>query len=318
MCPNGAESAAIVNGHCITLADVESRGGYDLYLLKKKLYEARSRALEDLVQETVLSDQAKKTGQSMSELLEKAAGGAVPPSVQELNDAVSAAHSTNHPAGNLELEYQARQTIIIQHQTLAIESYLKTLLEKADIKRMLAEPVSILIARPSTALLGNPRAPITLTVMMDYECPFCKRLDGQLAELLSSDPYRFKLRVIVKHFPLSIHPHARDAALAAICAAAKSDFPRMNTQLFRIPDHSRDALISAARLDGVDGQWFSECLSSSAANRELDEDQREGLAAGVDATPTLFLDGMRLQFADFEHLKANLRSAIANSGRQHE
>jgi protein-disulfide isomerase len=65
------------------------------------------------------------------------------------------------------------------------------------------------------ATQGDDRAPVTLVVFIDYECPPCARaLPGVMGAAKQLGPEA--LRVVHKHFPLKSHPHARMAAEAVV------------------------------------------------------------------------------------------------------
>ena len=84
--------------------------------------------------------------------------------------------------------------------------------------------------RPDDPVRGSSRAPVTLVAFSDFQCPFCARAEPTLAELLKT--YGDKLRVVWKHQPLSGHPQAMPAALAAEAARQQGKFWEMHDRLF--------------------------------------------------------------------------------------
>src|SRR5215471_12266119 len=80
----------------------------------------------------------------------------------------------------------------------------------------------------------TPRGQATVVEYVDFECPFCRRLDDVLAPVLAKYPGR--VRVVRKHVPLTkIHPHAEAAARASVCAEAQGQGDAMADALFRAP-----------------------------------------------------------------------------------
>lgn len=72
-------------------------------------------------------------------------------------------------------------------------------------------------------LRGATRAPVTLVIYGDYECPYTRRAYRVVQTLLEAEPDT--LSFVFRHFPLTtIHPHAQHAAEAAEAAAAQSRF----------------------------------------------------------------------------------------------
>jgi len=55
---------------------------------------------------------------------------------------------------------------------------------------------------------GAADAPVTLVEFSDFHCPFCKRVQPTLAQLL--ERYPGKVKIVYRDFPIdSLHPQAR-------------------------------------------------------------------------------------------------------------
>ncbi len=144
-------------------------------------------------------------------------------------------------------------------------------------------------------ILGDADAPVTIIEFSDYECPYCRVWHAQVfGELIAT--YGTKVRFVYRDFPLDqIHPQARPSALAATCAGEQGKYWEYHDLLFTsdlgLSDEARAA--HAQRL-GLDLERFAACMARSATNDEVDSDQRDGLAAGVQGTPTFFINGRPL------------------------
>jgi protein-disulfide isomerase len=144
---------------------------------------------------------------------------------------------------------------------------------------------------------GRADAAIVLIAYGDYECPLCARANRAMTELFAeaADDVCF----VVRHFSLSlIHPRAMLAAQAAEAAGAQGRFWAMHEKLLE----NQDALMVChlaeyARLLGLDVARFSRDLRSGVHLDKIERDFRSGLASGVNATPTYFLDGKRVDGA---------------------
>ena len=83
----------------------------------------------------------------------------------------------------------------------------------------------------SMHIRGNANAPVTLEEFGDFQCPPCGSISGFLDELVKEyDPH---LRIVFRNFPLSMHEHARDAAVAAEAAGLQGRFWDMHDVLYR-------------------------------------------------------------------------------------
>jgi protein-disulfide isomerase len=161
-------------------------------------------------------------------------------------------------------------------------------------------------------IFGSADGSIKLLEYGDYECPFCgdahaivKEIKGRLAD---------DLLFAFRNFPLAnIHPHAEHAAEAAEAAGAQGNFWGMHDRLFENQGALEDQDIAgyAAEL-GLDApQLIQEVVSSAYASR-IREDFKSGVRAGVNGTPTFFINGERYDGAfDLRHFLNALTSQSA-------
>jgi protein-disulfide isomerase len=135
------------------------------------------------------------------------------------------------------------------------------------------------------------KGPIALVEFSDYQCPHCAAALQPLDELVTKDRPG-KVRLCSKYFPFSSHPRARIAALCAEFARAHGKFREMNRLLFEHQDALEDANLAAyAKELGLDGEAMLKKAYAGDFDAAVEKHIREGTAAGVEATPTLFIDG---------------------------
>jgi protein-disulfide isomerase len=140
------------------------------------------------------------------------------------------------------------------------------------------------------AYMGTPDAPIQLVEFYDYACPACQQFKPEVDQVIQELGSEFV--IYYKQFPLvSKHPDSHSAAQAALAAQKQDKFKEMHDTLFqRAPAHKRDEVIGYAKELGLDLAKFTADYDALAA--EVDTEQAEGDAAGVDHTPTLFFNGV--------------------------
>src|SRR5215472_2400580 len=147
---------------------------------------------------------------------------------------------------------------------------------------------------------GPENAPVTIIEFGDLECPFCARAFSEI-ETLVNTTHRGQVRLIFKHFPLNIHPWAMQAAIAAECVR------RQNPKAFWsfVGDVYRDqGAINPANLRqhidgyveklGLDQQVLNACIMAPQAEAQVTQDRDDGLAIGVNSTPTFLVDGIEM------------------------
>ncbi|MFN7991835.1 MAG: thioredoxin domain-containing protein [Candidatus Micrarchaeia archaeon] len=145
-------------------------------------------------------------------------------------------------------------------------------------------------------VLGQAGAPVTLVEFSDFQCPFCERLYTQaLAQIKTNYIDTGKAKLYFRDFPLSFHPNALPAAIAARCANEQGKFWGMHDKLFSnqnswvsLGDASPAFKGYAADL-GLDSSKFNTCLDGKQHAAEINADEAVGQQYGVQGTPGVFI-----------------------------
>lgn len=150
-----------------------------------------------------------------------------------------------------------------------------------------------------SASRGPEDAKVTLVMITDFQCPFCKRVQPTLRAL--ERRYGDDLRVVVKHNPLPMHPRARAAALAAEAAHEQGKFWELHDLLY---ENSRalsdDELRTWAEKAGCNMSRFRTDLGKIALERRVDDDVELARTLGARGTPSFFINGRYLAGAQPE------------------
>ncbi|HEX8791717.1 MAG TPA: thioredoxin domain-containing protein [Polyangiaceae bacterium] len=139
--------------------------------------------------------------------------------------------------------------------------------------------------------IGDSRALVTVAAFLDYECPYCRKSQRTLEQLLASYPR--DLRIVVVEHPLPMHTHARAAALASLAAAAQGRFEALHPLLLEgtLDDAAIEAAAGAA---GLDLGRFDGDRASPETSAALDHALQLASQIGVLGTPTFFVNGRRI------------------------
>ena len=157
-------------------------------------------------------------------------------------------------------------------------------------KKLLDDPIQI--PTQGAPAIGPDNARITLVEFSDFQCPYCRVAAPQLHEVLKAFPTQVKL--IFKQFPLDIHSQAALAAAAAVAAQKQGKFWQMHDALFADRGNiTRASVMTLARNFSLDLTRFKADLDSKETNSRVVQDIADGNKAGVEGTPTLFIDGQR-------------------------
>jgi protein-disulfide isomerase len=272
-----SEVVATVGSLSVTLAEVDEKalrtpantfGGMPL---AEALYEARRAALEDIIDNILIDDDAKRRGIDRLELIEQ------------------------------EVRYKASQRTDAG-LSAARQAYIDRLRGRALI-RVSLEPPRQIVGSKGRPAKGSASAPIELVEFSDFQCPYCRAAFPTVQRMLST--YGDQIYFVYRHYPQPNHPNARPAAEAAECAAEQGKFWPYHDRLFG--DQTRlsndDLKVSAAEL-GLDAAKFNACFDSRRYKANVDKDIREADQAGANGTPTFFINGRMLSGAQpFEEFK---------------
>jgi len=158
---------------------------------------------------------------------------------------------------------------------------------------------------------GNPSAKITLIEFADYECPHCRRFQPVLHQIM--DEFRSDVKLYFKHYPLPQHTNARLAAEAAVAAQKQGKFWQYQDKLWEKSDELTPAEIEkAAKEVGLDVTKFRQDVASEPVKARVQKDRSDGAAAGIEATPTLYINGREYTDGrDTDSLREWIKDAIA-------
>jgi protein-disulfide isomerase len=149
---------------------------------------------------------------------------------------------------------------------------------------------------------GTPGATVVIVSFSDYQCPFCKE-EAQTIRQNLLNAYPSSVRFYFKDYPLEqIHDWSKTAAIASRCVFRQDPLAywRFHDWVF-----SKQAEIKAATLKDQVLEWaktekdldslqLNRCIETKATLAEVDRTIAEARALNVNSTPTLFINGRRI------------------------
>ena len=180
---------------------------------------------------------------------------------------------------------------------------------------------------------GNKDAKVTIVNYDDFECPFCARMHATMFPDVFNQ-YKDKVRIIYKDYPLvEIHPWAMHAAVDANCLAAQNDdaywefADYVHAHHSEISGDNKTTLVQQfANLDqaalyqgqkrNLDQNKLQTCVKAQNTDA-VRASMHEGDQLGVNATPTMFINGLKLDGAvPPQELRATIDRALQDAGVQ--
>jgi protein-disulfide isomerase len=180
-----------------------------------------------------------------------------------------------------------------------------------------ADPRTMISQGDRPARGGPPTAPVLIVGFDDLECPFCARLHDSLFPALTQR-YGDKVRIVYKDFPLDQHPWAMHAAVDVNCLAAQSpkgywnlvDYihahadgigadpkdPKADATLLRAEEQLDKLTGEQGQSQKADMTKLDACVKKQDT-QPIDASKKLGDALGIDSTPTLFINGNKIDGA---------------------
>jgi len=206
---------------------------------------------------------------------------------------------------------------------------------KIDISK---DPYAEVVSKIDTSgrpFRGPKDAKVVIVNYDDFQCPFCARMYDTLFNDVLKD-YQGKVKVVMKDYPLfQIHPWAGRAAVNSTCLANQSneafwdfsDYVHENQQQIngareqkRTPDAMHAELDRLTKEYGakhnVDAAKLDACIKAQPTDA-LNKSVKEAEALGVEATPTLFINGFKIDGAvPATELRSAIDNALKDAGEQ--
>ena len=161
----------------------------------------------------------------------------------------------------------------------------------------------------NSATKGPADAPVTLTLFDDFQCPYCARLVPTIEQVTQAYPNQ--VRVVFKHFPLSMHKFAKQAAAASIAARNQGKFWPLHDQLFANYNQLNDDKIrELAASVGLDMERFDKDIKDPALQQEITADVQLGTSSGVRGTPAVYINGVQLKDRSFQGFRKAIEAEL--------
>ncbi len=144
--------------------------------------------------------------------------------------------------------------------------------------------------------LGAENGDVVIIEYSDFQCPFCSRVGGPLKALVADPDLAGRVKVVFKNFPLGFHEQAKPAAVAALAAHRQGKFWEMHDKLFAGQQElAAEKYTTWAQELGLDMAKFEADVKDPALAAMVEKDMAEGQAAGLEGTPTVYVNGRKFE-----------------------
>ncbi len=146
---------------------------------------------------------------------------------------------------------------------------------------------------------GNKDANIILIEYSDFQCSACVHYFPLIKQLVQE--FGNEIGFVYRHFPLKQAHHSAELAAWSAEAAGKQDkFWEMHDMIFENQNDwsSRNAekiFIEYAKFLNLDIEKFKKDINSKEIKNKVENDFQSGIKAGINSTPTFFLNGEKIK-----------------------
>ena len=288
---DGDTVLATLNGEPIREKDLNISA--KLTQLQQEAYQARLDALDELIADRLIEKAAAKKNMNKAEFLRHELKSE-DPTEEELRAFYEAQKSRiNKPFE--EVREQAAKFLKRMNDDKGRGDLVDRLRKGADVAVRLTAP-RIRMNVKNSPRRGPAGSQVTIVEYSDYQCPYCRRVQPTLLEVL--DKYGDKVSLVYKDLPLKqIHPQAQKAAEAARCAGDQGKFWEYHDKLFALSHIRKSDLPTIAEELELNTLSFGSCLDSGKYESRVDADLEEAVDLGVNSTPVFFVNGIQLRGA---------------------
>lgn len=168
-------------------------------------------------------------------------------------------------------------------------------------------------SRDDDPSFGPENAAVEIIAFADFECPF----SGEFFSVVKKIEYDFPndVRFVFRDYPNpKVHPNAIAASQAAECANDQGAFWPMHDKLFMNQKSLDKSSLERYGLQlNLDMSLFTTCMREEKTEKEIDDDVADGIASGVQGTPTIFVNGKKIEGAiPYSFLKKIIETEIVS------
>ena len=300
---------ATVQGQPIAAEELTSALRSELMRLEMERYQVLKQKLDELIGTRLMQLEAKQRGVSEEQLEQDVIVSKLPPISAEQVKAFYDANKSRIRQPLEQVSERIEAHLQQQERAKLQQVFLRDLRQRYPVTVALTAP-TVNVSVDDDPYMGPKDAPVTIIEFSDFQCPYCKKVQPALKQLMHE--YQGSVKLVFRDFPLrNIHPQAQKAAEAAQCAAEQQQFWPFHDKLFAAAELQPENLKQYAQELGLNTAQFNTCLDAGKYAEEVEHDLQDGLNAGVNATPSFFVNGQPVSGAvAYEQFKEAVEDAL--------
>jgi protein-disulfide isomerase len=173
---------------------------------------------------------------------------------------------------------------------------------------------ALVLHDPDIPVVGNPDGDVTIVEWFDYNCPYCRKLEPELRQVVHDDG---KVRLIWKDWPI-LGPTSVVATRMALASRYQDKFVKAHEAMMGVSSKLTESrikeLLSGAGVD-IDRLNGDLATNAKAIDAVIKRNKAQAEAFGFDGTPSFIVGKFRvpgiLTMEEFDQVIADARKATA-------
>jgi protein-disulfide isomerase len=160
--------------------------------------------------------------------------------------------------------------------------------DEGDHQRVALAAVKDTLVDPADPVGGNPKGDVTIVEFFDTRCPYCRKLEPTMADLLSRD---HGVRLVYKDLPI-LGPASVLGSKALLAAQKQGGYEKLRAAIMAAPPQTTEAIIQeAAQRLGLDWKRLRHDMDDPAIQARIDTNLKLARSVGIEGTPALVIGG---------------------------
>lgn len=283
--------AAKYDGGEISLAGLDETIKDELFEQLYGVYYLRYIALEELIAESLLKEEAGKAKISREQLLERNVYAKLDSTgLNEYKKRFQVRHVSDplNPRLSFAVDSEeGKKRVWESYKQWAVGEYCKDLANKYHVERLLTPPVSPVSDLDSIDYVsaGNQKSKVTVWIMSDYDCPSCQAsypaFNALYSQYADKVEFRYTFLSAVPTFP----------AIACECAGEAGQFKTVYDYLYKTKSRDSLDIVESAKTTITDARAFDACIRSGNTRERMRANLKRLAERGIDKTPSVFVNG---------------------------
>lgn len=173
------------------------------------------------------------------------------------------------------------------------------------------------LVRDTSHMTGKKDAKVTFVEFGDFQCPACAAAAPNIEKLMDDYKGNDNVNFVFRNFPLdTIHPNAHIGSEAAEAAGEQGKFWEMYKVLYEkqtewsVASSPIDYFVSYAQQLGLNVDQFRSSVTARKFSDIINTDYSDGEKAGVNSTPTIFINGEKTNGYQYDELKSKIEEKL--------